>query len=452
MSIVNAMLINNEKKEPWFTKKQILILAVFLILAFFSNMYVGSSGFLAFGIMLAYILFTNTSNCLPMIYFLIPMLRILDSTGVTVLVNIIIYVIAIKWIITKRRINGRLFLFCLFLFAYEIPHAFLTIDYRTYNLASELIGDCQMALNMYCALDIFTSTVAADDRYKTFCRHLIAGVIASAVLNISVVGVGRLSSMLTNTLYRFIAFANDPNYYSMYILLGIIYLLSVLTRETLNIKEFVVLFFLMCIGLLTQSKMFLLCLIGIIIYVTIVNATSVKRLWKIIFSMLVVFAVASLVFPYFTITFLHKTADRFTQYGGNTLGSITTGRSTIAIEYLELLFKNPLELMFGYGIGYPNLTFGFVSHNTYLDILLSYGVIGSIVMVGFLVLFLKDSLCSFELKHRFLSLLCFMITIVALSCLTADMFYYLFILALLPLHKQKEYPIYVKQMPVLRYD
>ena len=97
--------------------------------------------------------------------------------------------------------------------------------------------------------------------------------------------------------------------------------------------------------------------------------------------------------------------------------------------------------MFGRGINYytyyQQYGIELMAHNTYLDFILSWGILGTFV---FIIIFILNIYHSISLKNRlinFLPLIIFMIMLMSLSCMSADMFWYLLALVIIPLSRNQ---------------
>ena len=58
---------------------------------------------------------------------------------------------------------------------------------------------------------------------------------------------------------------------------------------------------------------------------------------------------------------------------------VTTGRMGIWKDYISAIFSNPINLLFGFGIG---STPKYMAHNTYLELLYTYGIFGSLTFIA----------------------------------------------------------------------
>ena len=81
---------------------------------------------------------------------------------------------------------------------------------------------------------------------------------------------------------------------------------------------------------------------------------------------------------------------------------LTTGRLDLSRMYIKSLLENPTFLIFGASNTYYNyiiidymknigyyIPYYSTAHNTYLDLILSWGIIGSILFIGFIKSLLK---------------------------------------------------------------
>ncbi len=97
-------------------------------------------------------------------------------------------------------------------------------------------------------------------------------------------------------------------------------------------------------------------------------------------------------------------------------------------------------LLFGYGLQYNETDiykgFQHIAHNTYLDVILSWGLVGVVILfaVFFRIVKMmnKNRLERLTVNH-FLPMIVTGVTFFALSCLSATMFWWIICAALLPL-------------------
>ena len=113
---------------------------------------------------------------------------------------------------------------------------------------------------------------------------------------------------------------------------------------------------------------------------------------------------------------------------------VSSGRSSILDEYLSILSSDYNSLFFGKGFQY-HLFFessGFGAHNTYLDAILAWGVIGSVGLLLFIIYCIKKVMSKFGVKRLYsIPAIVLAINFLDLSCLSATMFWWVLSFSLL---------------------
>ena len=155
---------------------------------------------------------------------------------------------------------------------------------------------------------------------------------------------------------------------------------------------------------------------------------------------------------------ISKFLERFSEsYSVNSIANFTSGRSNIQSDYLKYLYSNLESLFFGRGINYLDFytRYGmtFVAHNTYLDIVLSWGVFGSIIFFFTVIFCIRKYI---KIKRNYLRYLLpffvYLAMLFSLSCLSADMFWYLLAFVLIPLRIQTTTSIDLKKKGMYLHD
>ena len=164
-----------------------------------------------------------------------------------------------------------------------------------------------------------------------------------------------------------------------------------------------------------------------------------KTILTIITTLLVVYIVNKLFGSNFEFLF-NKIISRFNikENGQVTMSGITTGRSTLLEEYIYYIGQDLISLFFGRGINYfgfyKQLGLSYIAHNTYLDFLLSWGIIGSTIFILCFIFNIKNEISNKNKKYnQYIPLCLLLIMLLSLSCMAADMFWYLLALVVLPL-------------------
>lgn len=196
---------------------------------------------------------------------------------------------------------------------------------------------------------------------------------------------------------RFSGLNGDPNYYSINVLLAMSLLFYLITRKSINlilgiINVSILLFF----GAQTNSKSFILVLIGLILF-ALYSLIKNKRY---ILSLLVVFAVAFsiVMINNSKITIFDNLINRFSK--DTNIDQLTTGRSEIQKMYIDYIGSNPKVLFFGNGFN-SNLLNGHEAHNTYLQMIYNFGIFGTIIFIYLLLFGFK----IFKIEKNFVNYL-----------------------------------------------
>ena len=271
---------------------------------------------------------------------------------------------------------------------------------------------------------------------KIFYYALLGFVLSCVLCSINILNRwGSINNI--PVAYRFVGMLRDPNYYSLF---GIIMAFSSLALMKGWIKH---LFFipLLLLSLLSISKMaILLAAGGILLFVLSLpfakknygnvnkhNAVGYIFIFVIVLLLLVA-AFASGLFSWF----INKVSFRLDN------NALTTGRDILQAAYLDIFIKNPRVTILGsslnynyvYNVSYANYE-NMVSHNTFLDVLLSFGIIGTILfflIFATIVLAFLNSIIKHNFKPSFqhyLVPIIFLVSLFSLSYLKADGFYLL---------------------------
>ena len=184
---------------------------------------------------------------------LIPCIRIFDKTGVTYFVNILLFFPVLVSILRMKKVHKEAFIHTALLCVLEAVHCL------TLNNTGNLLPNLSAIGTLY----FFEMLLRNDEKYDpiNIFRWLSYGVILSAATYLII-----LSTRSRDILYfilrgvRFQAFANDPNYYSMYICIAIACLFASQASKWFDIVIVIADFLL---GLITSSKMSLIIMIFI---------------------------------------------------------------------------------------------------------------------------------------------------------------------------------------------
>lgn len=426
-----------------FSKTDIVKLIIFTVLTIVGIAYNNLILFVA----MLYIIYCMLAGNLEMNFyyglFLISNIRIFDSLGVTFCVNILLAIPLIKYLITyKFRVSAFALCSTLLMFIIEFVHIFALDNFD--NLVSAI--SCFISM-LYCLL--VTTNTDIDIKPGTMWKYLVAGIFTSSLVYL-VTNPSFTANIINNVIkgYRFSAFASDPNYFSLYICIA---LALVFTKSRYILSDYIVLIILMVLGLLTASKMCMLVMvatimIGFIRALLRVGNTSQRRF---LIAGLGVLLICIMAFNNELFLLVNNFLQRAGLLGNSfNMSEFTTGRFDILKEYVDILSTNNVALFLGYGMQYHLYLHGaggYGAHNTYLDIVLSWGIIGTIILFVIFLIWKNKVVNATSGVIRYLPLIILVIIFCSLSCLSATMFWWVISFCLMAASKNFEGDLYVNK-------
>lgn len=421
--------------------------SLFLIFALLGNSVSTAFLYVAFFIAIIEVIVCEMEYTLYFSFFLIPNIRILDGTGINFLVNFLMVLPLVKYLIKNR--------FVLLKPSVLGAIAFIVIE----GLHIIFVGNIQNIPSEICWLlaYILCSSVLLDNKYMlnkiSVCLYFSMGIISSAVIYL-LCNSWFTSNLVANVIdgYRFSAYADDPNFYSLYICLDLAVILSIKNKRKMYYFLYLIL---TAIGFLTASKMCMLMMCFLFVVSAMMYYCSYRTRRKDIsfinriFLLLMCFLLA---FKDIFLEFIDNLLKRagLIDSSNISLSKVTTGRSTILTNYLTILTKNWIALFLGYGFQYDKYLGEAThhgAHNTYMDMVLSWGLIGTIILLFFIFyifysyrLKMKSSISSVN----YLPIIILLINFFDLGCLSATMFWFVIAIALISLNNNeyKENKIY----------
>ena len=89
----------------------------------------------------------------------------------------------------------------------------------------------------------------------------------------------------------------------------------------------------------------------------------------------------------------------------NTISDFTTKRTDIWINYFNHFEENPMVLLFGNGYSNSAMVYGRAAHNTIIQLIFQFGIVGCLFLATWFVCFVKSFVNSFTIQlQSFLSL------------------------------------------------
>lgn len=413
------------------------------ILFYFTNAFSSIFGYIAFALLSLFIVFGDNNTSIKWVLFLLPNIRVLDALELTYFVNVLLILASIKIIFFQYSSNGVISLntrfsltalsATIFIFIYEVIHAFLNPD----SLSSIIFNAGNVAFDYFVLLRIAEGSYS-HSQFKSFNYSLIMGVFTS--ISVFLMANPSIINMIISSAYRLGAYGTDPNYLSVYIVvsMAVLAMMSFYISSTfIDILFFIILFI---AGLLTVSKMCIICML-ILISVYIIIAlwkSNNKRIQSVFIRLIPVLIIVSFFLKNSILVLWQKFLDRFAgTINISAIDQYSSGRSDIFQFYLNHFFDSFVSCLFGRGINYlsyyQKVGAMFVSHNTYFDFLLSWGFVGCILVSILSYKALKKNLKGKHEMIAYFPLGMMLIMLFSLSCMSSDMFWYLLAFVIIPI-------------------
>lgn len=232
----------------------------------------------------------------------------------------------------------------------------------------------------------------------------VVGVVTAALSSMRLMGYPTISRFMQvhsyETVTRMAGYYGDPNFYSAHISAALSGVLIMILHEKKTAKRVVLLtsaVFLIYCGLLSVSKSFFVILFAIIL---LWLAEAMFMRGKISFKLVLIFTVIVCGVYIFSSTvftdLIDMVLERF-EYNSS-VSAITTGRTDLWSIYIKSILSDPWLLLFGKG--YTSVLIGDrISHNTLIQLVYQFGLIGSSFIIMWEFFFIKRMLADIHLNY-----------------------------------------------------
>lgn len=214
---------------------------------------------------------------------------------------------------------------------------------------------------------------------------------------------------LTLSDFRFPGMIGDPNHNSLVILtitsLSLFYLYKFKVHKKFLIIAIIILQFFCFIG---GSKTYIVGLIILIFSSIFLFCRKLK-----VFPFILIFSALFLVLSTIILLAIPSISKSLTRLlliddRAGFLEAFTTNRASIWEEYLSNIGNNPIRVLIGHGTQAERLCEGADYHNSFIEVVWEYGIVGTIVWLNYFRLFVKYN--DAKSKKMFLVLLILLIT------------------------------------------
>ncbi len=349
------------------------------------------SGFLPL-ILLAvffYMIIISTSKkeyLIPLMLFFLPWSPLLKLTPLSIsFTSITTLVVLISILFKKPSYKASLIVSMLGLFAVN----FIAKAINGYSIEANYIMCFAMFFLFPQLYNMYSEDIDFENCAVFFSLGIILATIASSVYgtNPNILPYVRVMENTVLEVTRYCGFYGDPNFYSVQIVTAVGCMLTIISKKKTNlIINIVLTVILVLCGLTSVSKSYIMC-IAVVFIIWLVNL-MLKRPSKFVIAILALFVIA---FVLLTSGILTGSIDQYMARFelAEDASSLTTGRSDIWESYLAFMLENPLDLFLGQGYTSVNVVEGRATHNTPIQILYQFGIVGTIFFVIWLFSFRK---------------------------------------------------------------
>ncbi|MEP9406904.1 O-antigen ligase family protein [Peribacillus frigoritolerans] len=415
---------STEIKNNFLTILFYLFLSV--ILMGYSYSQISTLFILSIIIMGIYVFLSDSYKNYLLVIFILPSLGIFvpDGAGFS-FATLVLLLCLLKHIISRfnvMRLNKLGVFAVLLMLFYELSHMFL------YSFDMMLTTFRWGALFVYASLVIIDQNFKLD--FKRITYYLVAGIFLSTICGyiMSLTRPSKISDN-PNILSRFEGLGGDPNGFGMIILISILFLINIYNNSSKGKQlHLYIAFTLGMVGLSTFSRSYLITAVIMITIVTISNFFPLKRKgWILRLRFIFIILLVLLLFSDQVSSMLDTTIGRISN--ASNLDEVTGDRSLLVQLYWDKFINTSIfGILFGDGIigylkSYSITNAGIITgpHNTYIELLVSWGMLGTILFLFYLYSMYKSQQSKFSRKKPYflgyLPVLCMLIYLVSLQSL-----------------------------------
>ena len=326
------------------------------------------------GISLLVILLSASRNAFLYLLFLLPFASILKTNPDNISFFTILFFIALlKQVVSQRSLSGKLLLLLLLLFAYCLA----------FSGVAQLAAIATMVAGILMIYYIGREEVDVNTAILCFSAGIcLASVLALFSSSFPIINTFIKEALMKlgddNYATRFSGLQGNPNYYTLDATVAISAIIVLQNSGKTHKMQVPFLIILSIFGIMSISKSFLLVwLLLICCWFIVATQRGIGNLMKFVFLIILLAAVGYL----FAYDSINNYLFRFSEDQGSTLDAVTTGRAHLWKAYWDAFIHNVRTLFLGSGLK-TVLDIGKGAHNTYLELLFSMGVVGTILLLS----------------------------------------------------------------------
>ncbi len=374
---------NHEIKSDVIRKqtRQPIILALIVVIALTLAQALGIKPLVAVVLLMYLLVFirANSSDVIPLILFFLPWSPLLKlAPGSIAFSSIATLIVGVK--LCKNNILKIPKLSLIASIAILVVTVFSKL-FNGYVFSSDYLMFFMMIVIFPCLVhDLREST---NFEFCTVC--FAVGIISATLVSLLFINSSNIAVYIesfqfyNSTTVRLCGFYGDPNFFAAQIVSAIGCLLLIIRNNKHKSPIFVImLVLLVCCGLLSVSKSFIIA--TALVFILFLVALFVNQDLRLIKMMACCVILVALIFA--TNIFssqIDMLISRLTFTGD--MSSFTTGRTDLWLSYISFFIHNPLDFLVGQG--YTSVFNGVPkgSHNTLLQVIYQFGIVGSLFLI-----------------------------------------------------------------------
>lgn len=261
-----------------------------------------------------------------------------------------------------------------------ILYTIFVIGSNNFSLSIEILGSLIFLIFLF-------NDLHNKEGWDEFCKWYIVFMFSAIVY-----GVVNYFTADVITGNRLTLAFTDPNYAGMFLTIGL-YIL-VLKKDCFHsIMRLFLIFITICCIFLTISSTAILCNLCVL-FILLVEFNKKVKSTRFVFLKNILFLIGLIILVYLAIIsnpnlmrIFERFFDKIILIRSDGISQATTGRSDIWIEHLQFFLQqdNIMNILFGGNYltdrGFDTTLFSIVSHQVYIDSLITFGIVGTIVYV-----------------------------------------------------------------------
>lgn len=347
----------------------LLLVALILLGVISTNLFT----VLAFILFALIVLFAKEQFIICLLLFMLPFASLFKLTPTTFSLFTICEIVVIVRFFFAKKFSVSVVMAALMYLGYLVLGTFI----RGQEFDANHIKQFENILILYSLV-----TISKGTPFEKIATYYILGMILSSFVGLYAQGNATFLEYAKNIneeageYTRFCGLMGDPNYYSVNMMLAFIMLLCLRKKGKVSLDIFWILYGLLTVfGFLTISKSFML------VYIVIFAVTAVivlKNGNPIENCLLMIGVIAIFMVGFSEDGLISKVLERITS--ANNVNELTTGRSDIWENYMNLINSDPSIVVFGTGLTNHMLNKK-GSHNLFIEVIYYLGLMGVVLLV-----------------------------------------------------------------------